>query len=601
MKNFLKTVAASLLGVLIGFSIYSFISFAMIGGIVGMMSSSSSFVLKDKTILKIDLNGSLNELQDDNPFSSLLGATSTGIDDILSAIKKAKENDKVAGIYLRCNELSAGIASLEPIRKALVDFKESGKFIVSYADSYNQGTYYLASSADKIMMNPEGDLNFCGLAMMQKFSRGMHKKMGVTYQVFKVGTYKSAVEPYIQDKMSDENREQTLSYMNDIWSHILEKISESRQIPVATLIEYADKFLGLYEADSIVQFGMVDTLIYATGIEKYFKDRIGIEEEDAKLNIASVKNINNIPDAKGKKSKDEIAVLYAEGQIVMKEEKNNFLMGQTLSAEKYITEIQKLKEDKNVKAVVFRINSPGGSAYASEQLWNAVEELKKEKPVIVSMGDYAASGGYYIACSATSIVAEPTTLTGSIGIFGLIPNGEELSKIMGVTFDEVTTNKHSGFGGQAFGIPLLVTAFSRGLTDEESQMLQGYVERGYDLFLTRCADGRSMTKEKIDAIGQGRVWSGKQALAHGLVDKLGGLDDAIIIAAEAAEIADYKVTNYPEKEDFFTGLLKSSMGETKIKMARFVMGEEAFKQQQLVHLLQNTEICVAEMPDRISF
>ena len=600
MKNFLKTVVASLVGVLIGFFIFSFIGMVMIGAVAGSMGSSKPFTLKEKTILRIDLNGSFNDRKTDNPFSSFSGLSSTGIDDILSAIKKAKENEKVKGIYLRCKDLSGGIASLEPVRNALVDFKESGKFIVSYSDSYNQGTYYLASPADKIVLNPQGQLDFQGLSMRLQFERGMYEKLGIQYEVFKVGTFKSAVEPYIQDKMSNANREQTESYLNDIWSHILGKISESRHIPVATLNEYADKFLGFYEADSVVEFGMVDTLIYAVGVEKYLKELIDVKEEE-KLNFASVKNINSIPEVKAKKSKDVIAVLYAEGIIVMKEEKNNFLSGNTFAAKKYITEIQKLKEAKNVKAVVFRVNSPGGSVYASEQIWNSIEELKKEKPVIVSMGDYAASAGYYISCNATTIVAEPTTLTGSIGIFALFPNGEELSKKMGVTFDEATTNKHGGFGGQAFGIPMLITAKSRAFNNEESKMLQSHIERGYDLFITRCADGRSKTKEEIDAIGQGRVWTGKQALSLGLVDELGSLDDAIKIAVEAAGLEGYTLKNYPEKTEFFAELLKSAMGESTLKMARFVMGEEAYNHQKLMQTLRNAEICVAEMPDRISF
>lgn len=600
MKNFLKVFAAALVAVLAGFFIVSIISFAMIGGMIGSMSSSSTFALKDKTVLMVDLNGSLDERESESPLNSLMGTTSTGLNDVLKSIKKAKENEKVKGIYLKCRDLSAGLTTLEPIRKALVDFKESGKFVVAYSDSYSQGTYYLASVSDKIMLNPKGSLNFCGMGVQMQFSRGMYEKMGVKYQVFKVGTYKSAVEPLIQDKMSDANREQYQSFLNDIWSHLLDNISESRNIPVETLNIYADKFLGFYEADSIVEFGMVDTLMYATGIENYLKELTETDSE-AKLNLASVKNMNSVEEEKKKKSKNEIAVLYAEGAIVMNDDNRNFLTGSTIAARKYITELKKLKEDKDVKAVVFRINSGGGSAYASEQIWNAVEELKAEKPVIVSMGDYAASGGYYIACGATSIVAEPTTLTGSIGIFTLIPEGEELAKKMGVTFDEVTTNKHSGFGGKVFGIPFIVSACSRAFTNEETQILQNYIERGYDLFITRCADGRSMTKEEIDVVGQGRVWTGNQALAHGLVDKLGSLEDAVRIAAEAAELDDYAIKNYPKKEDFMEQIMKGSLGGASMRTAKFLMGEEEYAQQKLVQALKNTEICVAEMPERISF
>ena len=600
MKSFLKVFFAAFVGVLVGLFIFSIISVAMIGGMAGSMSSSSAFALKDKTVLMIDLDGSLDERKSGSPLNFLTGTSSIVSNDILESIKKAKEKDQVKGIYLKCRSLSGGIASLEPIRKALMDFKESGKFVVAYSDSYSQGTYYLASVADKIMLNPKGSLDFHGLGMQLQFSRGMYEKMGVKYQVFKVGTFKSAVEPYIQDKMSDANREQSLSFMNDIWSHWLGEISKSRNISVETLNSYADKCLDFYEADSIVGFGMVDTLMYATGIEEYLK---GLTETDSevKLNLASVKNMKSVEGEKKKKNKNEIAVLYAEGVIRMNEDKSNFLSESTIAARKYIIELQKLKDNKDVKAVVLRVNSPGGSAYASEQIWNAIVELKKEKPVIVSMGDYAASGGYYISCAATSIIAEPTTLTGSIGIFGLIPEGEELAKKMGVTFDAVTTNKHGGFGGQIFGIPFIVSAYSRAFTNEETKMMQNFVERGYDLFITRCADGRSKTKEEIDQIGQGRVWTGKQALANGLVDKLGGLEDAIKTAAEAAEIDGYTVKDYPKKGDFMSEFMKGSMGGAKMKMAKLVMGDEDYKQQMLIQSLKNTEILVAEMPEYISF
>ncbi|MDR2915226.1 MAG: signal peptide peptidase SppA [Tannerella sp.] len=601
MKSFLKVCVAALAGVLIGFLIISIVGVTMIGGIAGSMSGSSKFVLKDKTVLMIDLNGSLDERKSESPLNSLMGMTSTGQNDVLEAIREAKENDKVNGIYLKCRNLSSGIATLEPVRKALVDFKETGKFVVSYSDSYDQGTYYLASTADKIIMNPKGSLSFHGLRMQVQFSRGMYEQMGVKYQVFKVGTFKSAVEPYIQDKMSDANREQSSALLNDVWSYWLGNISESRHISVETLNEYADKSLLFYEADSVLKFDMVDTLMYGIEMEKYLKDLTGTNDE-GKLNIASVKNMVSVAEnGKNKKSKNEIAVLYADGAIVMNDDNSNFLSGNIISAHKYMAEIQKLKEDKDVKAVVLRVNSPGGSAYASEQIWNAIEDLKKEKPVVVSMGDYAASGGYYISCGATCIVAEPTTLTGSIGIFSLIPEGEELAKKIGFTFDEVKTNKHAGFGGSVFRIPFIISAHSRGLTDEEAKMLQGSVERGYDLFITRCAEGRSKTKDEIDAIGQGRVWTGNQALAYGLVDKLGSLDDAVKIATEAAEIADYAVKDYPKKVDFMTELLKSSMGGSKMKIAKFIMGEEEFQQQKLLQVLKNTEICIAEMPERISF
>ena len=600
MKKFLKVFLAALAAVLVGYFLVIIISISLIGGIVGSMGSTPNFMLKDKTVLMISLEGSLNERKDDSPLFSFMGTTTTGLNDLLEAIQKAKTNDFVKGIYLKCKDLHCGMATLEPVRKALIDFKESGKFVVAYGEMYNQGAYYLSSVADKIMMNPQGMFDFYGLTMQVQFIRGLYEKIGVKYQVFKVGTFKSAVEPYIQDKMSEANREQSQSYMDDLWSHWLANISQSRGIPVETLNEYADKYLAFYETDSLLAFGMVDTLMYSTGIENYLKGLTGTDlKED--LNIATVNNMKGVAEIKKKKSKNEIAILYAEGMIVESDKNLGFIPGGLIASQKYVAEINKLKKDEDVKAVVFRVNSPGGSAFASEQIWNAIVELKKEKPVIVSMGDYAASGGYYISCGATRIVAEPTTLTGSIGIFSLIPEGAELAKKIGISFDEVSTNKHSGFGGRAFGLSPILTAGSRAFTDEESRMLQQYVERGYDLFITRCADGRSMTKEAIDAIGQGRVWTGHQALELGLVDRLGSLDDAVKVAAEEAELEDYITKDYPEKEDFMTQLLKSSMGGSRMKITQFLIGEERYKQHELIQTLKNTDLRQAEMPERVAF
>jgi protease-4 len=599
MKSFFKTFFASLTGVIIGFVLLSIIGFIMFVGMIGSMSSGSSYILKEKTVLKLDLNSGINDRESKSPFDSFLGSSSTGLDDILNSIKKAKENDNIKGIYIKSGGMYSGIASLDAIRDALVDFKESGKFIVAYGDYYGQGTYYLASVADKVIMNPKGHLDWHGLAANIQFSRGMYEKMGVKFQVFKVGTFKSAVEPYIQDQMSDANREQMSSFLNDVWSHLVKNISESRNLPVETLNQYADKHLMFCESDSIVSFGMVDTLMYLPDVEKYLKTLTETEEDDD-LRLASVSNMTSVPFKDKKKDKEQIAVLYAEGSIVGDSEKNMF-GGNTITAKKYVDELMKLKDDEDVKAVVFRVNSGGGSAYASEQIWHAVTEVKKVKPIVVSMGDYAASGGYYISCAATSIVAEPTTLTGSIGIFGMIPEGEQLAKMMGVTFDEVKTNKHGSLGGVTFGIPFLVSAQSRAFNEEESRLFQKFIEQGYDLFITRCADGRSKTKEEIDAIGQGRVWTGNQALANGLIDKLGGLDVAIKLAAEAAELESYSVSSYPAKTDFMTELLKSSMGGSKVRALKFVMGENEYNQQMIQQSLQTADVQMAVMPERISF
>ncbi|GAB6012075.1 signal peptide peptidase SppA [Viscerimonas tarda] len=600
MKDFFKTLFASILGVIIGASILGFLSFLVFIGIA--MSGSSGYHLEDKTILVLDLNGVINERENSSPFAALLGESeSTGLDDMTDAIKKAKENDEIKGIYIKAGSLNCGIADMEPVRNALIDFKESGKFVVAYGDSYSQGAYYIASTADKVIMNPSGTFDFHGVSAGIMFVRGMYEKLGIKMQVFKVGTFKSAVEPYIQDQMSDANRLQTSSYINDVWTHILNGISGCRNIPVAQLNQYADQCLTFEKVDSIVKYGMIDTLMYANNLEAYLKSLTGTDEKDD-LNLASVKDLTSIAFKKKESGKDKIAVLYAEGEIVDAESGSSiFSSDPVITAKEYVKELKKLKEDEDVKAVVFRVNSPGGSAFASEQIWNALTELKAVKPVVVSMGTYAASGGYYISCAANTIVAEPTTLTGSIGIFGLIPDGSELARKMGVTFDEVNTNAHGGYGGMRFGIPFLISAQSRGFTDEESRMLQKYVENGYDLFLTRCADGRSKTKAEIDSIGQGRVWTGKQALEIGLVDKLGNIEDALKIAAEAAKIDAYILAKYPAKKDFFSQLLEESLGSTKVKALRFFMGEEEYSQKLLLKSLQKMDVKMAVMPDRIRY
>lgn len=603
MKKFFKHVLASTVGVFIGLGIFTIIGMIIVGAMVaGMSSGKEEYVLKEKTILKLDLSGAITEIKQDNPFGSLFGgSTVTTIDDILDAVKKAKENDNIKGIYIKGGDMSTGIASLEPIRKALVDFKASDKFIFAYGDSYSQGAYYLASVADEVALNPQGTLDFSGLGSTIQFQRGMFEKLGVKMQVFKVGTFKSAVEPYIQDKMSDANREQTESFLGDIWGHWLKNISESRNISVEKLNEYADEFLAFSETKTLVDYKMVDTLMYVTQVEEYLKTKVEIEK-DKKLKLASVANLNSVPEAVKNESKNTIAVLYADGAIMGDEMSGpSFLAGSVITAKQYVGELMKLKDDEKVKAVVFRVNSPGGSAYASEQIWNAVEEVKKVKPVIVSMGTYAASGGYYISAGANTIVAEPTTITGSIGIFGLIPDGTELAKMMGVTFDGVQTNKHGNFGGRTFGIPFLLSAQSRGFNVEESAMLQKYIERGYETFLTRCAEGRSKTNAEIDAVGQGRVWTGKQALELGLVDKLGGLEDAIKIAAETAKLEDYKTAKYPVQKDFMTQLLEKSMGETSASIAKAWMGEEAYNQTRMMQDLQNMDVMMAVMPHRVSY
>lgn len=601
MKSFFKTLLASTLGVIIGSIILTVFSIMIFAGVIAAMGSTETYNLKDKTILTLDLKGNLGERAESSPLNKIMGNPGTiGLEGILDAIKKAKENDEIKGIYIKAGTLNGALGNIDPIRNALIDFKTTGKFVVAYADSYLQNTYYIASVADKVIMNPKGSFDFRGISSNLIFTKNMNDKLGINYQVFKVGTFKSAVEPFIQDKMSEANRLQRTSYLNDIWSHLLAGISESRTISVDALNTYADRCLTFMPADSIVQYNLVDTLMYKPGVEAYLKTLVDIEA-DKKLNLASIDNMEGVKFKKEGDTKTKIAILYAEGAIVDSGESNIFSSGSTITAQEYVKELQKLGDNDEVKAVVFRVNSPGGSAYASEQIWNAVVELKAKKPVIVSMGEYAASGGYYISCAANTIVAQPSTLTGSIGIFGLIPEGEELSKKIGFSFDEVNTNKHSSFGGTTFGIPFLFAGFSRSFNDDEKQILQKYIESGYDLFITRCADGRSKTKAEIDSIGQGRVWTGSQAIKLGLVDKIGGIEDAIKIAAEQAKVTDYSISKYPEKKTFFAQILEDSFSNSKIQALKFFMGETNFEKNILKQHIQSFDMQMAMMPDRISY
>lgn len=584
MKEFFKMMFASTLGVIIAGVILSILSFMMIVGMAASLGGEPKFLLQKDTVLELNLDGVINDRESTaNPFGMLIGGGSTqsyGLNDIVSSIEKSKDNDKIKGIYLKTGSTATGFATLEPIRKALIDFKESGKFIVAYGETISQRSYYVASVADKIFMNPSGTFEFLGLGSSQQYNKNVFEKWGVEMQVFKVGTYKSAVEPYIQDKMSDANREQVTAYLGDIWNHMLTGISESRNISIENLNAYADECLIFSAEERIVETGLIDGLKYGTEVDAYLKELVG-QKEDDKLNLASVKDLKTVEDADKKKkpAKEKIAILYAEGDIVGDNQATPFNTSGHITAKQYVDELNKLKDDKNVKAVVFRVNSPGGSAYASEQIWNAVKELKKVKPIVVSMGDYAASGGYYISCVASKIFAEPTTITGSIGIFGLIPSGEQLAKKMGAAYDGVATNKHSLFGGNTLSIPFVGIGLlpARKFNNEESLIMQAYIERGYDLFLSRCAEGRNMTKEAIDHIGQGRVWTGNQALERGLVDAIGGIDDAINAAAELADLGDYKTQEYPVQKDFFTQLLEESKSGMGTRLSKALMGKEAWE------------------------
>ncbi|KAA6338252.1 Protease 4 [termite gut metagenome] len=544
MKNFLKFTLATITGIIVASIIFFFIGVVVFFGIVS--SGESETIVKKNSIVMLDLNGELVEHVTNNSLGVILGNrefNAYGLDDILSSIKKAKANEDIKGIYLQATDLSASYASLLEIRNALADFRTTGKFIIAYGDYYTQKLYYLSSVADKVLLNPRGAVEWKGLAAKPMFFKDLLQNIGVEMQVFKVGSYKSAVEPYISTEMSVENRKQVTEYVTAIWDQLVDDVSTSRNISADTLNVYADRMLTYYPTEEFVKCGLVDTLIYKNDVHDYLKNymQIGEDEPLAVLGLKETINIQkNIPKDK---SGNIVAVYYAFGAI----DDIGITYGEEgITSEKVIKDLRKLKEDEDVKAVVLRINSLGGSAYGSEQIWYAINELKKEKPVVVSMGDYAASGGYYISCPADCIVAQPTTLTGSIGIFGVIPNAEKLANKVGIKFDVVKTNKYSDFG-----------SLNRPLNTGEQVLMQMMINQGYDIFLTRCAEGRNISKEGVDAIAQGRVWTGAKAKELGLVDELGGIDKALEIAIQKADIEHYTILVYPEKKGFLSSLLES--------------------------------------------
>ena len=580
MKDFLKFTLATITGIIVSSVLLFVISILVMFSM--LYSSDAEVTVPENAIFKLELNGTLSERSQENPLSLLMDddLQAYGLDDLLSAIQKAKENENIQGIYIETKSLAAdGYASLKAVRDALADFKASGKFIVAYGDTYTQGLYYLASVADRVILNPQGMLEWTGLASSPMFYKDLMDKVGIRWQIFKVGTYKSAVEPRTAMKMSDANREQVTDYLGSLWGQITADVSTSRGISVDSLNEAADRMLLLQPAEECLAYGLADTLMYKNDVRDYLKQRVGIDPDD-NLHMLGLKDMLNVKKNVPKdKSGNIVAVYYACGQI------GSGLTGEEgIEAEKVCRDLRELKEDEDVKAVVLRINSPGGSAYESEQIWYAVSELKKEKPVIVSMGDYAASGGYYIACNADTLVAEPTTLTGSIGIFGMVPDAEGLAQKIGVGFDVVKTNAYGDFG-----MP------TRPMTESEKALMQAYVERGYDLFLSRVAEGRGMSKEAVDRVGQGRVWTGLRAKELGLVDELGGLDRAIEIAVAKAGVDAYTRMDYPGKKSAWEQL--KDFSPSGYVRARLLQGEAGhlFRQVETLNAFDLQDALQARM------
>lgn len=549
MKSFLKQVLAVIVGICSVGAFATLMFFVMLGVMLATGDEKQS--VSDNSILRIELTGTVvDRSTPNNPLNQLLGrseASSQGLDVLIDAIKTAKSDKRIKGIYIEGGTMSSDFATLQELRGALVDFKSSGKFIVSYADSYTQGAYYIASVGDRVLINPSGLLDWHGIAMQPMFWTGLMEKVGVKAQVFKVGTYKSAVEPFILKEMSPANREQVESMITDLWKETCTAVATSRKLSPDSLNAYADRYITLADGADYKRLKLVDDLTYVDQVREELRKRMN----DKEVTFVSPEVVAAQAEDTGDDD-NQVAVYYASGNIVDVAGSGALMGGgDEIIGSRVVEDLDKLANDKDVKAVVLRINSGGGSAYASEQMWRAVQLLKKKKPVVVSMGGMAASGGYYMSCGANYIVAEPTTLTGSIGIFGLIPDFSGLVKDkLGLRFDVVKTNKASDFG-----------TLSRPFDAAESAALQAHVNRGYALFLKRVADGRTaaghkMTPEAVDHIAQGRVWTGNQALKNGLVDKIGTLNDAILKAEQLAQTKNPAVVRYPAPKSWMESFSK---------------------------------------------
>ena len=532
MKDFFKNVFATFVGLFLFVLVTLFLGFVCIFGMV--LSSESTTEIKNNSVLVINLSGPLNERTEENAITKFVGKTAneTSLEDVLSGIEKAKADKNIKGIYLEAGVfVPNSYAALQEIRDALIDFKKSNKWIVAYGDSYTQGTYYLASVANDVYLNPQGMLDWHGLSTQRIYLKDMLAKFGVKVQVSKVGTYKSATEMFTGDKMSDADRQQTSAYLNGIWKYLLKGVGESRNIPIAKLNEYADSVITFANPADYLKMKLIDKLLYTDQVRNEIKKRLGIASGDD-INQVSLADLKTV---KADKNGNEIAVYYAYGDIVDAPVSGTSLSQHNIVGKDVCKDLKELMDDDDVKAVVIRVNSGGGSAFASEQMWHQIMELKKVKPVVVSMGGYAASGGYYMSVPANWIVAEPTTITGSIGIFGMFPDFSGLaSEKLGIKFDEVKTNKNGTF-----------LSPMRPLTPDEMRMLQVYIDRGYNTFKDRVAQGRKLTMQQVETIAQGHVYTGEDALKIKLVDELGGLDKAVLKAVQLAKIKDYYTKNYP--------------------------------------------------------
>jgi len=563
MKSFLKYTLATI----VGFVVSSLIVIFIIIGIISSAVSSSKqkdTEIKENSVLYVKLDKPIVDRASKNPFANFnFGSMETDLkiglwDDILENIEKAKTDDKIKGIFLDLSVIPAGIGTVEEIRNALLDFKESEKFIISYSEVYTQKAYYLASVADEIYLNPEGMFDFRGLRAQITFLKGTLEKLDIEPQIIRHGKFKSAIEPLILDKMSEANKEQTMKYVGSIWNHMLKKISESREISVDKLNEYADNF-QLVVSEDLVNKKFIDGLKYKDEIIDILKAKLDLKEDD-KIQIVKLQKYTSVPKPKEHKglAKDKIAIIFAQGGIQSGDGDE-----ETIGSERISKAIREARKDSTIKAIVFRVNSGGGSALASDVILREIKLAKEVKPVIASMGDVAASGGYYVLCAADEVLASPNTITGSIGVFGVIPNMQKLfNKKLGITFDGIKTNKFADFAD-----------INRPLSPEENDLLYTMVEKTYDVFITHVSEGRELEKEEVDRIGQGRVWSGADALELGLVDRFGGLKDAVAIAQEKAGLEKFRIVSLPEQEDPFEQIIKQLGGDVKASFIESELGE----------------------------
>lgn len=590
MKDFIKNVLATMVG-MFGF----FIVMGVIGmmSIIGMIASGNAAQNVEKnSVFVLNLSGTISEQGSENPLSMFTGDNSlnSGLNDILSSIKKAKANDEIKGIYIEAGALATNYATLQEIRNALADFRKSGKWIVAYGDFYTQGAYYVASVADKVYINPKGIVDWHGIGAQTMFYKDFMAKFGVKWEVVKVGTFKSATETFTEEKMSDANRLQTQTFIDGTWRNVCAAVSKSRGISVDSLNSYADSYLALQATETLVKAKMVDGMMYGDQVKDAVKKMMKLDKDDniSQLTLNDMLNVNG-----GKVEGSEIAVYYAEGDIVQ-DPKAATMFGNNnyIASRKVCKDLEDLMNDDNVKAVVVRINSGGGDAYASEQMWHQMSELRKVKPVVVSMGDYAASGAYYMSAPASWIVAQPNTLTGSIGIFAVIPDLSGLvTTKLGVRFDEVKTNRNSTFGN----------LMARPFNAEEKAMLQASVNRGYSLFRQRVAEGRRLPVESVEKIAQGRVWLATDALNIKLVDQLGGIDDAVKKAAQLAKLKDYYTSDYPAAASWMDAMLNSmsSSGTYLDEQLRQTLGD-FYQPFTMLRSIDKREAIQARIPYAIS-